>query len=85
MFSVNETFESLVHACSVQLYKKNPQHLTVTKSENFESPQCSLNHDFKYFDGRYGDAMIMIRVCRRCDFGDAEVIPPRQKRMVLLH
>ena len=80
MNSITETLESLRHVCSIQLYKKNPQHSMFELSGKSKLKQCSTNHNFKIFEERYERATMIIRICRRCGYGDAEVIPPRQKR-----
>ena len=83
--SVNETLESLRHICSIELYKKNPKHGIFELSENSESLHCSSGHNFKYFEEKYGDATMILRICRKGDFSDAEIFPPRKKRIVLTH
>ena len=83
MNSINETLESLLHACSFQIYKPNPQHLILSSPAT--SKPCLLKHNFRYFDKKCGNAMMIMRICRNCEFSDAEIIPPKQKRIVLTH
>ena len=41
-----------------------------------------LKHSFRLAEKRYGDALMITRICD-CGYGDVEIFPPKQNRMVI--
>jgi len=41
-----------------------------------------LKHSFRLEEKKYGDALMITQICFICDYGEVEVFPPKQNRMV---
>jgi len=81
----DETLLKLLHKGTEFLYKLPEKHTTfVIKSKNgFMS--CIGKHYWKIKEHRFGKAMMITKICEFCYFGEVEVFPPKQNRMVINH
>jgi len=75
--------------CGTSYLYQTPYPTThvIFKSHDYDRLICvdGLNHSFRLEEKRYGNALMITQICYICDYGEVEVFPPKQNRMVINH
>lgn len=82
--SYYESKQKLLQHGTSYLYS-NPYPTTpiIIYSNNVKQILCvdGLQHSWGLFEKRYGKALMIIKICKICDYGENEVFPPNENRV----
>jgi len=80
-FLIDDMKNKLFHKGSVYLYTlpTNPKIFVIKNDE-----ECiDKYHILKTFEIRFGYALFIVRICTFCYYGEVEVFPPNENRLVI--
>ena len=84
-FLIDDVRETLIREGSEYLYTFPTQpHIFVDECKRDDRCMDKI-HTLKSFEYRFGCALMIIRICTICLYGENEVFPPKQNRMVVNH
>ena len=73
--------QELLHKGTMHLYTlpKLPKRFAIGDSLE----DCTGEHEYKTQEHRYGKAIMITKICVICAYGQVEVFPPNENRMVI--